>query len=188
MKKKYRFPQNYSLTKTVLDILIDFSERSTLFETPYHHIKRLNRELSGAPEPQWWRYNRAVEYLAQREQIKLINKNDRLFIKLTQKGKLRGLLARLNRDFQTKPKWDGKWRVIIWDIPEESKQQRNRIRALVKNLGFYQLQKSVFITPYPLPSSAVAFLKESDLLQYIRFMRVDKFDNDRSLKKHFNLS
>lgn len=184
-RRSYQIPLNYSLPKAILDLLIDFGENSVLFEDPF---KRLDRAVRGYPRPKRWRYNRAMRYLEHLEHIELVTRNDRLFVRLTQKGKVKALLARLESDFKKSNKWDGKWRVVIWDIPEDSKEQRNRIRQLVKDLGFFQLQKSVFITPHSLPSSAVAYLRECELLRFIRFLRVDKIDDDQYLKKHFKLS
>lgn len=141
-------------------------------------------DIFGAEER---RYNRAVTYLKKRKELETVEKNSKLFLKLTKKGKVRALLHRLYRDYQKKRVWDGKWRLVIWDIPESSAEQRNRFRYLVKDLGFYQLQKSVFITPDPLPMSAVDYLRESELLRYIRFLKVEKIENDRFLKRYFGI-
>ena len=186
--KGYKVPINYSVSRAILDILLDLGESTTLFASPYQKMKRSFREIKGAPSPpKTWRYNRAIEYLKQREEIKLVEKNNKTFLKLTRKGKVRALMLRLYRDFAIQKEWDGRWRLILWDIPESSAEQRNNVRNLVKGLGFYQLQKSAFITPYPLPVSAVEYLKDSKLLRYIRFLRVDKLENDQVLKKHFQL-
>ncbi len=45
--------------------------------------------------------------------------------------------------------WDGKWRMVMYDIPEEKKTAREHIRRLVKQLGFVQLQRSIWIHPLP---------------------------------------
>src|SRR3989344_4076427 len=45
-------------------------------------------------------------------------------------------------------KWDGKWRIIIFDIPQELHRERNILRRRLRSMGFYMLQKSVFIFPY----------------------------------------
>src|SRR3989344_3239456 len=47
------------------------------------------------------------------------------------------------------PKWDKKWRIVIFDIPQKFNKERNRFRYKLKNTGFYMLQKSVFVFPYP---------------------------------------
>ena len=143
--------------------------------------------MHGMPEPVRWRYNRAIKYLEQRGQIQLIKKNDDLFLKLTKKGKTKILLHRLEQSFEKPNSWDGKWRLIIWDIPESSNLERDKIRRVIKNLGCYRLQHSVFITPYPWPAPAVEYLNESGLLKFIRFIRADKLDDEGALKKHFGL-
>lgn len=188
MKRKYQPPLGYSLPKAILDILLDLGENIPLFESPYVRMKRLWREDRGIPTPPMWRYNRAIKYLEYREKLKIIKQGDRLFLKLTKKGKVEVLLSRLaSSDKKLKMKWDGKWRLIIWDIPESSSEQRNKIRYFVKNLGFYKLQLSVFVRPYPLPREAVAYLKESGFLKFIRFLRVDEMDDDESLREYFHL-
>ena len=48
-----------------------------------------------------------------------------------------------------KTKWDGKWRVLIFDIPQELHNKRNIFRAKLRALGFYMIQKSIFVFPYP---------------------------------------
>lgn len=187
-RKRARFPLNYSVSKAILDMLIDWGEHTTLFESPYMHMKRMWREERGIPSLKRWRYNQAIRYLQSAAQLKVVERDGRVFLKLTKKGKLRALFNRLGDDFKkSRIKWDGKWRLIIWDIPEIARRQRDRIRRFVKDLDFHQLQKSVFITPYPLPGSAVTYLRESDLLGYIRFLRVDMIENDRFLKKRFKL-
>lgn len=188
VKRRYQPPPDYSLPKAILDILLDLGENIPFFESPYVRMKRLWREDRGIPAPPMWRYNRAIKYLEYREKLKIIKQGDRLFFKLTKKGRVEALLARLaSSDKKLKMKWDGKWRLIIWDIPESSSGQRNKIRYFLKNLGFYQLQLSVFVRPHPLPGEAVAYLKESGLLKFIRFLRVDKLDDDEFLREHFHL-
>lgn len=45
-------------------------------------------------------------------------------------------------------KWDGKWRVVIFDIKEVSRNHRDAFRAKLKELGFRYLQRSVWLHPY----------------------------------------
>jgi len=49
---------------------------------------------------------------------------------------------------QKPKKWDGYWRVIIYDIPQKFHKARNAFREKIKKLGMYQLQKSIWIHPY----------------------------------------
>lgn len=45
--------------------------------------------------------------------------------------------------------WDRKWRLLVFDIPESKKEAREALRDLLKYLGFYRFQDSVFIYPFP---------------------------------------
>lgn len=64
-----------------------------------------------------------------------------LMFKLTDLGKDKALWVKMK---ETEEKWDGKWRFIIWDIPEKRKSVRNLLRSKLKQLGFQQFQKSVW--------------------------------------------
>ena len=75
----------------------------------------------------------------------------------------------------------------MWDIPEKASVERNRLRRFVKDLSFLQVQKSVFITPYQIPAPAVEYLKDSKLIRFIRFVRVDKIEDDKYFKKKYDL-
>lgn len=117
--------------------------------------------------------------------IKYVDKNNERFIKLTNKGKLKALLSKIPT--LQKGLWDGKWWIIMWDIPEESNFQRQHLRIMVKNMGFRKLQASVFISPYAISEAAMDYLHESGLVDHIRIIKVEKMDNDKDLKKKFNV-
>jgi DNA-binding transcriptional regulator PaaX len=46
--------------------------------------------------------------------------------------------------------WDGFWRIVILDLPEERKSERNSLRYILKKAGFVCLKNSVWFSPYPL--------------------------------------
>lgn len=45
--------------------------------------------------------------------------------------------------------WDGKWRMVILDLPEERKNEREALRYLLKKAGFSCLKNSVWVSPFP---------------------------------------
>ncbi len=185
-EKRGRIPVNYSIARAILDLMLDLGEQMSLVGMSY---KSFNRWAMGYPQPPRWRYNRAIKFLEQTGKIKNVKKGDSIFIELTKKGKIQALLDRLRMGMAEakKKRWDGKWRLIIWDIPESSRLQRNRIRKFVKKMGFYRLQHSVFIIPHELPRAAVAYLHETGLINYIRFLRVDVLDYAKDLLKYFGI-
>jgi len=46
-------------------------------------------------------------------------------------------------------RWDGKWRVVIFDIPESRKTHRDAFRRKLIDLGFERIQDSVWRHKYP---------------------------------------
>jgi CRISPR-associated endonuclease Cas2 len=118
--------------------------------------------------------------------IKEISKNGRIFLKLTSKGQLELLIHKAG--IEKDGLWDKQWRIIIFDIPEDCNAKRDALRRLLKKNSFVKLQASVFISPYSLNREAVSYLKQSGLINYIRLIRANEIDDDKDLKKKFNLS
>lgn len=63
-------------------------------------------------------------------------------------------------------KWDGIWRLVSFDIPEEKKKERNRLRKKLKELGFGMFQESLWVTPHELGEQFAQFLEEVNLRKY----------------------
>ena len=110
------------------------------------------------------------------------------FIELTEKGKARlGLLEMKDWKMDKPRKWDGKWRMLIFDIPEKRRPLRNKIRFTLLSLGFFRLQDSVWVYPYacedPVNLLKADFKVGKDLLYLI----VDFIEDDKGLKKLFGL-
>lgn len=66
--------------------------------------------------------------------------------------------------------------IVVFDIPETRKKQRNWLRGDLKALGFMQLQKSVWFGPAPLPKQFIKYLNDTNLLQYLKFFKAAKED------------
>jgi DNA-binding transcriptional regulator PaaX len=87
-----------------------------------------------------------------------------------------------------KEKWDGKWRMVAFDIPERFKRGRDALRHKLKNIGFRELQKSVFVFPYDCQKEMSSLVELFGLKQYVRFGVLELLDNEDVLKKIFELN
>ncbi|MBI2021041.1 hypothetical protein HYS99_00830 [Candidatus Giovannonibacteria bacterium] len=88
----------------------------------------------------------------------------------------------------TKPnfqKWDGKWRVIIFDIPEKLRGKRDLLRKELVGFGFMQLQKSVWAYPNSLPNEFIDFWREAGILKHCVIFEADRIENGKNLEKFF---
>jgi CRISPR-associated endonuclease Cas2 len=110
------------------------------------------------------------------------------YYELTKKGEERLRRWELQEFKFIKPKtWDRKWRVIIFDIPENRRAVRNRVRNLFKEAGFLSLQKSVWVYPYDCEDIITLMKTNLGVGKDILYMIVDEIENDRHLRKEFGL-
>ncbi len=108
--------------------------------------------------------------------------------RLKQKGLLtnkEGLLsltetgaATINNNPMRENRWDGKWRMIFFDIPENRRGQRNWLRAQLKNQEFRMVQQSVFIGKAPLDQATFEHINELGLGHCLRMMTVGEIDDE----------
>lgn len=88
-----------------------------------------------------------IKRLEKQKLISWKEKDGELQLVLEEKGRKRMLQYKMDTlALKNTGKWDGLWRVVIFDIPEEKRKTREFFREKLKDLGFQQLQKSVFIT------------------------------------------
>jgi len=115
------------------------------------------------------------------------NANGSITITLTEKGKLKALTYNFDKIKIDNTNWDGKWRLIVFDIPEKLKSGRNALRAKIKELGFYELQKSVWVYPYECRNEIDFVVEFFNMRKYVRFAIIDSIDNELHLKQIFKL-
>lgn len=128
-----------------------------------------------------------VERLCDQGLIQFSNIKGNRVIRLTQKGKRELERCRLLEKTKTHLQWDGYWRMIIFDIHEYKRSIRHKIRTALKQFGFKQLQQSVWIYPYDC-EDAVIFLKADHRIgKELLYITAKTIENDKWLKKGFDL-
>jgi len=99
-----------TITELILEALTgDSYLYPGIYEKPYHFYKR----YQGFKKQQ---YENAIWKLKNSGRIKIVVKNNKKFLQCTQKGQLQILLKKAA--MPSKEKWDGKWRIVMFDIPE----------------------------------------------------------------------
>ncbi|MFH1462114.1 MAG: CRISPR-associated endonuclease Cas2 [bacterium] len=115
------------------------------------------------------------------------NPDGTLNMVLSKKGKLKTLNYHF-AEMKIQPQsWDKKWRVVIFDIPEKLRKGRDALRDKLKNLGFYELQKSVFVFPFECENEVDFLIEVFNLRKFVRYGILEKIDNDAHLEKIFKL-
>lgn len=84
--------------------------------------------------------------------------------------------------------WDGKWRLLVFDIPEKRRRERKLLRYELSVSGFRRMQKSVWISPYRINESFVDRLNSIGKLGgAIEFIVAESISNEKKYKKLFTL-
>ena len=93
------------------------------------------------------------------------------------------------RDFKLiKPKrWDQKWRIVIFDIPEHKKRIRNEIREILRAAGFERLQDSVWVYPYDCEDIIGLLKTDYGVGKEMLYIIADQIENDKYLRMDFGL-
>jgi DNA-binding transcriptional regulator PaaX len=128
----------------------------------------------------------AITDLKKEELIK--NKNNyegSVLVSLTEKGILRAINYKFRRFNFKKEKWDGKWRMIAFDIPRECAKGRKALVYRLKTGGFYKLQESIFLYPFDCKNEIDALLRLFKIEKYVRFGLLDFIDNEEKIKLSF---
>src|SRR3990167_4278610 len=87
-----------------------------------------------------------------------------------------------------KPKrWDGKWRVLIFDIPQTKNLLRDKLRRTLMAIGFIRLQDSVWIYPYDCEDLITLLKTDFRVGDQMLYMIVDSLENDDQVKEDFGL-
>jgi len=164
--------------------LLSFFDLLALFGT-FDHRKRYARAYDSYLQYRGRDYHRFFQLiyrLKTAELVEVYQDGKERFIILTKKGRQR-IVKYLFQDGKVPIpyKWDGKWRMVIFDIPENLKATRNIVRDLLKRIGFYQLQKSVYVYPHEC-IGIVRYLEDAyDLDPYIQFVVAERIETEIDL-------
>lgn len=134
---------------------------------------------------------RALERLRERKLVGFHETEDgTIHVLITQEGRRKVQGWELETLKIEKPRrWDDRWRVVAFDIAEKRKKAREAMRGMLKQLGFYQLQKSMFVHSYPCEAE-IALIKKIFHIpdREVLYFSTDIIPREIFLKKKFHLS
>lgn len=152
-----------------------------ILETIFFPNKVLWREIRGSGE--YYRMRRRIfsqiYRLNKQGLIRTHKKGRNVIVDTTVKGE--DAVNWLKKIKSPGGKWNGKWYVVIFDIPENFKRARFNLRRKLYELGFGLLQKSVFISPYNLLKEIEEITEYNQIRRYLRFLSVDGIDQEKEL-------
>jgi CRISPR-associated endonuclease Cas2 len=134
--------------------------------------------------------NDTLRRLVLKGYVTFVDKDGRKFARLTPNGEryLQYEQQKAALQLQGKKRWDKRWRVVIFDIPEYRRGTRDKLRLTMQNTGFYRLQDSVWLYPHDCEDFIALLKADLKIGNAILYMVVEKIENDTKIKTHFSLS
>lgn len=124
---------------------------------------------------------RIVKRLEKQEMISVSENNGKTTIGITEKGKKRLLEYDFERIKLKSKKRDGKFRLIIFDVPETQRSARDILRKKLEQLGFIRLQYSVYVSAFPCKDEIDFLSHFLGISKYITIAVVDKIERGHKL-------
>ena len=181
------------ITKTILTGLLVAGTIAVAASSPYF-ARRLPRALYStlkkkkllSDEPE--KFDSAFYYMRHEGYIDIRSEGNQIYVYLTKEGEKRAGKYRINHLRIEKPKkWDGLWRVVVFDVPDLTRIKREALRGKLKELGFRIVQKSVWAHPYPCREE-INLLRDFFGLTVSQLSMIEgKIDDDKFFRHAFGL-
>ncbi|MBU1032605.1 hypothetical protein KJ937_01595 [Patescibacteria group bacterium] len=132
---------------------------------------------------------KALSRLEKRGLIKVwIDNKGKEQIKATSKGHEEFVRYQLKNKQIKKPKrWDKKWRVVMFDVPERYRSSRDYFRSSIKLAGFVQLQRSAWVYPYPCNEIIELMSSIHRMNAGMIYLTCNRFPGDKKFVNKFKL-
>lgn len=130
--------------------------------------------------------SRSIKKMATDGLVECFQSENQPYFRLSNEGKKRFNFNTLDDDTTlVSNSWDGNWRIIILDLPEERKSEREALRYLLKKAGFICMKNSVWISMYPYEHLFTNIKKDLNLSSEMMIIVTDKID-DATEKEFLN--
>jgi len=195
--RKYKYYFKRPKSEIVKDILYWLSVAGAVAiaaTSPYFGVNLLKAYKKAQKQKREKKYPRKKFYdafynLKRQGLIEIKKQNHQIYISLTREGKKKAGWLQIDAlEIKKQKRWDRKWRIVIFDISQLKKLYREAFRGKLKELGFYPLQKSVWIYSFPCQTE-IELLREFFGLteKEIRLITAENIGDDSKLRKFFNL-
>lgn len=122
-------------------------------------------------------FNAFIHYLKKHNYITVKNLQGKRAIMLTKRGADKALQTKFKIEIEhkhLKKRTDGKWIMIIFDIPQNHSKARSLLRSILQNLGYKIFQHSVWVTPYDVFEKTEQLLQQYALDKYVKIFLVEE--------------
>ena len=156
-------------------------------------VKPFLDERTRREENEWkkfntWRLKQVLKRMRQQKLVEITGKDGVQIVKISDNGKKKLLNYSLDEMMIHEKNWDGKWRIIIYDIFSGKSQERELFRKTLKRMKFHRLQKSVYLTPFPCKDEIEYLRQICGVGNEVIMLTVSGIENEHAYKEYFGLT
>lgn len=144
--------------------------------------RRMSRSVIGVENPIFAKYRhdksrakfkRLIHYAKANGYISVKNLEGKKAIMLTKEGINKVLKASFIAEDRKKRK-DGRWTMLIFDVPEKYRKSRDLLRSILHNLGYKLFQQSVWVTSYDVSEKTEKLLQMHNLEEFVKIFLIEE--------------
>jgi phenylacetic acid degradation operon negative regulatory protein len=132
----------------------------------------------------------AISRMNKQDWIQAEKIGNKSYYTLTNRG-VKRIEEASERIFKLKPvKWDGKWRIFMYSIPEEIRNIRDELRKELVWSGFGTMSNSCWISANQLEKQVQDLIDKYDIEAYVDFFIAEykgPYDNKKIVEKSWNI-
>lgn len=134
-----------------------------------------------------WRLRQMIKRMQNSKFVEIVKENGVQSIKITEKGKRKLLSYDIEKISLDDTKWDGSWRLIVYDIGTEKKANYEIFRRTITKLRLLKLQKSVYLTPFKCEDQIEYLRQLFEIGDEVIILKVGSLENETAYRKYFGI-
>lgn len=134
-----------------------------------------------------WRLRQVIKRMQQSRFVEIVEGNGAAVVKITEKGRRKLLSYNLETMKLDETKWDGKWRLVIYDVKANKKLNSEMFRRALTKLNLLKLQKSVYLTPFRCEDHIEYLRQLFEIGDEVLILKVGSLENEFAYRKYFGI-
>lgn len=179
--------KNHDYSKKILKILSQ-NRALSVPELTDEVLKDTSETSKNDPKKTQYAVNRSLKGLVDSGAIERHFSGQNDYARLSPSGRKKATSLKLESETALLPNWDGQWRIILLDLPESRKNEREALRYLLKKAGFTLLKNSAWISPFPFEHLFINIKKDLGLTTEMMVIVTNQLDpeTENELIKELN--
>lgn len=134
-----------------------------------------------------WRLRQVVKRMQESKLVEIKEEEGAPIIKITGKGKQKLLKYKLEEMKLDEKNWDGRWRLIIYDVAKSKRANSEAFRRMLNQLNLLKLQKSVYLIPFKCEDEIEYLRLLFDIGNEVQILKVGSLENEAAYRRYFGI-